>query len=143
MIVLYIALGALPFALGGLLNWYMVTMDGAFLLLGICSAFFLVLWGLLGFLLNWRHDQTKRIMLFLHLVPLLMLILVAVQELIIGSYWNSLVGIWSQYFYLPMMGIGFLLTGWAQSVFPAYVVCFLLMVGTAFVGASLRERRKQ
>ena len=45
MIGLYIALGALPFALGGLLNWYMLTHQGAFLLWSLGSVLFLLIWG--------------------------------------------------------------------------------------------------
>ena len=140
MIGLYIALGALPFALGGLLNWYMLTHQGAFLLWSLGSVLFLLIWGGLGFLLNWKHDQAKKVTLFLNLIPLIVLLLVAVQELILGAYWGSFIGIWSQHFYLPLMGLGFIFTGWSSSVFPAYVISFLLMVGTSFVGASLRER---
>ena len=143
MIVVFIAIGALPFVVGGMQNWYMLNNADTLLPYSLISLFFLFIWGCIAFLLNGRRQQTKIVVVFLNLIALLDLLLVGIQELILQHYWTSIVGTWSQYFYLPLLNLGFRLTNWSHIVFPAYAASFLLMLGVSFIGCKLREKAKR
>ena len=137
-------LGVLPFLVGGIQNWYMLTyvdsaVDSA-LPYGSISLVVLLLWGCIAFLLNYNCRRTKEIVVSLNFIAALDLLLIGIQELILHAYWMNLVGKWSQLFYLPMINLGFNLTNWSHSVFPAYVACFILMVAVSFVGCKLKEK---
>jgi len=132
-------LGALPFALGGILNWYLMNRMDAVLPYGAIGICFLLIWGGLGFLLNGK-GQTKKTVLFLNLVALLDLLLLGVQELILGKYWGNAIGTWSQLFYLPLVNLGARLTSWSHSMFAVYGVSFVLMVAVSLAGCKLRKK---
>lgn len=138
-----IIVGALPFVVGGIQNWYMRTYMDSILPYGMISVSFLIVWGCIGFLLNGNHQNTKRIVVFLNLIAVIDLLLIGAQELIFHAYWMNSIGMWSQLFYLPMVNLGFSLTIWSHSVFPANVVSFILMVAASFAGCNLRERMKK
>jgi len=143
MITLTITLGALPFIVGGLQNWYMLSHADSLLPYRLISVFFLLVWGCIAFVLKGNHQRTKEIVIFLNLIAALDLLLIGVQELIFHAYWMNSIGGWSQLFYLPMINLGFGLTNWSHSVFPAYVMSFALMVVASFVGCILREKLKK
>jgi len=138
-----IIVGALPFVVGGIQNWYMLTYMDSILPYGMISVFFLIVWGCAAFLLNGNHQNTKKIVVFLNLIAVIDLLLIGAQELIFHAYWMNSIGVWSQLFYLPMVNLGFSLTIWSHSVFPAYVVSFILMVAASFAGCNLREKLKK
>lgn len=138
-----IIVGALPFVVGGIQNWYMLTYMDSILPYGMISVFFLFVWGCVAFLLNGNHQNTKKIVVFLNLIAVIDLLLIGAQELIFHAYWMNSIGVWSQLFYLPMVNLGFSLTIWSHSVFPAYVVSFILMVAASFAGCNLREKLKK
>lgn len=143
MIFVFIALGALPFVVGGIQNWYMLTHADTLLPYSLISLSFLFVWGCIAFLLNGKHQHTKTVVVFLNLIALLDLLLVGVQELILHHYWMNSIGTCSQYFYLPVINLGFGLTSWIHSLFPAYAASFILMVAVSFVGCKLREKLKR
>ena len=143
MIFVFIAIGLLPFVVGGTQNWYMLTHADTLLPYSLISLCFLFVWGCIAFLLNGKHQRAKTVVVFLNLIALLDLLLVGVQELLLHRYWMNSIGTWSQYFYLPTINLGFSLTSWSHSVFPAYAASFILMVAVSFVGCKLREKLKR
>lgn len=139
-IILAFVLGAFPFLIGGIQNWYMLSYIDSILSYGFISLAVLLLWGCIAYLLNDRYQRTKAIVISLNLIAALDLLLLGIQELMLHSYWMNLVGKWTQLFYLPMINLGFNLTNWSHSVFTAYVACFVLMVVASFAGCKLKER---
>ncbi|MBS5118385.1 MAG: hypothetical protein KHZ10_10990 [Clostridium sp.] len=97
-------------------------------------------WGLLAFLMNGNGKRTKQIVIFLNLIAAFDLVLIGIQILVLHAYWLNGIGIWTQLFYLPVLNLGFCLTGWSHGVFPAYAAGFILMVGVTFAGCKLREK---
>lgn len=142
MKVVLLILGALPFAVGGAQNWYMLHTD-SLLPYGLMAVFFLFAWGGIAFLLNQAGKRTSQTVVFLNLIAALDLLLVGAQELIFHAYWMNDAGLWSQLFYLPLINLGFRLTSWSHGAFSAYAASFVLMVGAAFAGAKLREKGKK
>ena len=143
MIGILVMLGAVPFVVGGIQNWYMLTYMDSLLPYGLISVSFLLVWGCIAFHFNRNHQRTKEIVIFLNLIALLDLLLIGFQELIFHAYWMNSIGLWSQFFYLPMINLGFSLTTWSHSVFPAYVVSCILLVAASFAGCKLREKLKK
>ena len=143
MIFVFIAIGLLPFVVGGTQNWYMLTRADTLLPYSLISLCFLFVWSCIAFLLNGKHQRAKTVVVFLNLIALFDLLLVGVQELLLHRYWMNSIGTWSQYFYLPTINLGFSLTSWSHSVFPAYAASFILMVAVSFVGCKLREKLKR
>lgn len=139
LVVLFVVLGALPFAVGGIQNWYMLTYMDSALPFRLIPVLFLLVWGCIAFFLNGKRQTTKKIVICLNLIAAIDLMLLGAQELILHAYWLNVIGRYSQYFYLPMITLGFRLTKQFLHVFPAYAVSFILMVGASFIGCKLRE----
>lgn len=133
-------LGALPFAVGRIQDWYMSANLNSSLPYGVISLAFLSAWGLLAFLMNGNGKRTKQIVIFLNLIAAFDLVLIGIQILVLHAYWPNGIGIWTQLFYLPVLNLGFCLTSWSHGVFSAYAAGFILMVGVTFAGCKLREK---
>lgn len=103
---------------------------------------FLLLWGLLAFVCH-RPGKTdkKWTVACLNMVGALVVVLLFVQMLL-GQYWPNAVGMWTQMYFLPVLRIGFLLMPWFHRVFFAYLAGYLLMLLAAWVGCTLREKRR-
>lgn len=133
-------LGALPFAVGRIQDWYMSANLNSSLPYGVISLAFLSAWVLLAFLMNGNGKRTKQIVIFLNLIAAFDLVLIGIQILVLHAYWLNGIGIWTQLFYLPVLNLGFCLTNWSHGGFPAYAAGFILMVGVTFAGCKLREK---
>ena len=140
MSVILIVLGALPFVIGGILNWCMYNMPFN-LPYGALSVLLLFVWGGFAFLFKGTGQSTIKIVLFLNFIAAIDVILVGVQELILHAYWMNSVGLWTQFFYLPLLNLGFTLTSWSHTMFPVYAACFILLIVASVIGCKLRERR--
>lgn len=143
MTILLIVLGLLPFALGGLTNWLMVAnsymLPPALLL--VISLIALLFWAVLAYVTKKYIRDTKKVMLCLHVVPLIMLLLLGIQELLLHQYWTNFFGMLTQLYYLPLLRLGTILIGWlSASLFPIYCVAFLLMAVAAFAGCKLQRK---
>lgn len=137
--LLCIALGCLPFVLGGIMNWYMLTWPDTmppYLLIGIAM---LLLWAAIAYFMMKRiHNETK-VILSLNGAAVVVLLLLAVQEMVLQAYWMNFVGAWTQYFFLPVLRLGFTFTSWTPSMFFAYTAAFLLMLGASVIGCRLKK----
>ena len=143
--ILLAALGTLPMAGGWLMNWYMMQED-SLRRFDLISAGFLLLWGLLAFTACPWAKSAKEAVLLLHAVAALDLLLLAVQEIVLGAYWSNSMGLWSQLFFLPVLPFASTPTAWIGRIiggaplFLSYVIAFTLRVLIAWAGSSLRKR---
>lgn len=137
MRLLLILLGLLPFAIGGLMNWYIISQNAvpSFFLIALLV---LLIWGGIAF---WgrRRLEAAQVIFSLNLAPFLVLLLLAVQELVFHAYWFNPVGVWTQIFYLPLMSVSFTLTVWSHSSFTAYGTAFILLVAASLAGCKTAE----
>lgn len=140
--IFVLIIGALPFILGGLQNWFMLRYMDFPLPYALIAVLFLLLWGVVAFFIKKFHRSTAKTLFFLNFIAAADMILVAIQELFIHSYWMGPLGKWSQLFYLPLLNLGVRFTTWSHNVFAAYAVSFLLMLAASFVGCRLRDRAK-
>ena len=101
---------------------------------------FLLFWGLLAFLCNRKGAQTKQVVCFLNLLAALNLVLLGVQDVILGAYWSNFLGLITQVFYLPVLNLGAILTVWFSSVFVVYIASFILMVAASYAGCRIRQK---
>ncbi len=143
MVVILIALGLIPLALGGLLQW-ILSLNNFLLapaILIVISLVTLLIWGVLAYLIKPYIKSTTKIMLGMHVIPLLMLLLHGIQGPILHQYWPNFFGLLTQIYYLPLVHIGSLLTSWfGTTMFLICLVSFLLMVLTAFAGCKLNKK---
>ena len=66
-VIIAFVFGALPFLIGCIQNWYMLTYVDSVLPYGFISLAVLCLWGCIAFLLNDRSHSTKAIVISLSL----------------------------------------------------------------------------
>ena len=132
-----LGLGCLPFVCGGLMDWYMMQNEEARLPFFIIGVLFLVLWSAIAFLMLPHMENTKKTVRWLNAVGFVVLLLLLVQDLVVGAYWTNFLGRWTQYYYLPMLYIGFqLLNG---SLIGSYVISYALMVVVSVMGCNWRK----
>ena len=85
-VIIAFVFGALPFLIGCIQNWYMLTYVDSVLPYGFISLAVLCLWGCIAFLLNDRSHSTKAIVISLNLIASLDLLLLGIQELFLHAY---------------------------------------------------------
>ena len=139
-----IAAGFLPLVFGILMNGAILseafsTKPFPFFAAGLGT---LALWFLLGFLAaKWRFGKTAaQVMLLLSLPGAAMLLLVGIQELLLGQYWQNAAGAAGQIFFLPVINLGASLTLWSGRMFPAYCASFVLLCAAAWLGGKTGSR---
>lgn len=126
--------GLLPFFLGFYIDSRQLTPI-PFLL----SLLFLLIPACIAFLANRVVDSPKAVVTAINLAAGLDLLLVGIQELILGRYWAGWFGIATQLYYLPVLGLGFSLSPWMHTLFSAYLTGFLLMAASSYVGCRLQK----
>lgn len=140
MLVILVVLGFIPFALGSFMNWFMMTYSNTLPPLALVGIVTLLIWAAIAFLVKPYIKDTKKVIIGLNSVASVVLVLVGIQELLLHAYWQNLIGVWTQFYYLPLLNIGFRLTNWSHSVFSAYCAAFLLMVIATLLGCKLRRK---
>jgi len=134
-------LGLLPFAAGGLMNWFMLSHPDTLPPLLPIALGALIAWGLIAFLLRRRAGNGKALLLCLNLPALAVLILLGIQELVLHAYWPNAAGHWTQFFYLPLLHLSFRLMPWFHRLFPDYCFSFLLLAAASAIGSALRRKK--
>lgn len=138
--ILCVLLGCIPFALGGFMNWYMMEHMDVLPPYLLISAGMLVIWTVIAFGMKYWLKNSRKVIIGLNAVPFLVMILFGIQDLILGAYWMNFLGQWTQYFYLPLMNLGFKLTAWSSRMTSAVAVSFLLLVAASALGCKLEEK---
>lgn len=139
MKILLFVLGFLPFILGGFINRIMITYDTVLPPINLIGLIFLLFWGVVAHFAKPHLKSSKDVVIFLNAVAAFDLVLIGIQELVFRAYWFNVVGHWSQFFYLPLLGLGFTLTRWSSSMFISYCASFALMVIVSALGCKLRK----
>lgn len=133
-----VLLSLMPLGLGWLLNWYMTIHPETFPPLFIIGAAFLLVWGYISWRVNNKVLCTGPVMLIQNGFAAVALILLAIQS-IQGAYWEGLLGVGSQMFYMPMLYFGAVFFNWL-GVFGIYFACFALMLLASFIGCKIAEK---
>lgn len=138
MIGFLILLGLLPLGVGYLLNWHMMLHPDTFPPLFIVGAVFLIVWFIVSWNMNKKVLDTKVVLLFQNSGALLAMILLTIQALS-GGFWDNVMGILPQMFYMPMLYFSYCFFDW-MGLYGTYFVCFLLMVLVSFLGCRRAEK---
>ena len=126
--LLVLLMGCSPFLIGRLQDFVMMN---TFIPLTFISCLMLLLWGGFGMLSLSLMNDRKTALLLLNTPAAVVLLLILVQEWVVGAYWFNFVGTYTQMFYLPLISLGFRLTFWADTVVPAYIAAFILLILTS------------
>lgn len=134
--LLLLLVGLTPFLFGGLLNWASYAVDFV-LPWGWINLLFVLVWAAFAFLFARFAKSTAQTVILLNLPAFLVLVLLGCQLLVRQAYWSNWLGLWTQYFYLPLMRWGSVLTSWSHTVFPVYCCAFVLMIAASLLGSVL------
>ena len=132
-------LGLVPFLCGWLVN-ELILKPSPLGHLGYAVGF-LVLWFLLAYGFSRLVKSIPWAMVLLHLPAAVVLLLLGVQELILHAYWLNPVGLWTQFFYLPLINLATRLFPWSDRMLWIYCTSFLLLLATALLGCLARRHR--
>lgn len=107
--------GLLPFAAGYGIHWMMTAYPDVRLPYGLIGLIFLLIWGGIAFLAGSfaRRNPLAKIVC-MNGVALVVLVLLGIQELVLGAYFSNAAGIWTQLYYLPLLQLGFSLSSLEQ-----------------------------
>lgn len=137
--------GLTPFLIGYLLNLILLKLSSnvATISLIIGSVFFLY-WGLLGFAFSNFTSSKGYTLVICHLPALFVLLLILIQELINKQYWNNILGVATQYFYLPTIIVSSKITGLfsMSKMWETYIISFALMIVVFYLGCYIRDKVK-
>lgn len=137
--LLCIIIGLLPFAVGGWFNSYILS-NNPLPLHWYTDLGALFVWFLLALLLRFFVKGTKKVVIGMNLVAFVVLLLIGIQELILNRYWMNEIGRWTQYYYLPFIRLGFILTTWTPNMFFTYLASFLSMILSSAAGCWVKNK---
>lgn len=136
-----IILGFIPLGMGFIMNWLMMTFSETVLPYIFISAAFLVFWTWISYICSGLKGTKKASVCLLNLPLFLALAFNLYQEIVLGYYFNSLLGICTQFFYLPILNISYTITSWSGHLWTAYIAGFLLICLASFTGCILKKHR--
>ena len=135
-------LGFLPLSFGYLVNYGMMDYESFYRFLRLPGYALLGVWILFSFWGRKLLKSTKQTIMYLNAVACLVLLLIGIQELIFHAYWFNAIGLNTQYFYLSLMNISFMLIRWAaHTTFSAYCAAFLLLILASLLGCKIQQKR--
>lgn len=140
MCAILFLLGAVPFAVGYGMNAWMMEHSASVPSFGVIALIFLAAIMGISFFANSFVKSTKHVVVSFNLIAAAVLVLIGIQELILHQYWSNTVGVATQMFYLPLLNLGFQITFWSHTVFPAYFAAFLLMILASYLGCKLQSK---
>ena len=100
--------GFFPLLLGYLVNhltmtvWYYQFLPGVLMLIGIGV---LLLWAVIGAVAVKFFESRKETVILLNAIPALFMLLISFQTIFFERFWLNTVGVATQFFYLPLMGL--------------------------------------
>ncbi len=143
------AAGLIPFALGFGMNARMMANMDLVLPYRLIGAVWLLFWGLVGYGAKYFAGSARSSALLAHLIPGAVLLCLLYQELVLGRYWFNLLGVATQFYYLPLLNLAFglenflfaLTGGWVHRMWYSYLIAFGLMWAAFYLGSRLRAHR--
>ena len=136
-------LGLMPLAVGYLMNYVLMLLPFP---LFFGSLLPLLLWAWLSGRMADSSESALLQALLLNAFGLLMLLLVLLQELILGAYWENILGLFSQLFFLtglPLASVLFRSLTATTSLWPFYGASWLFLYLTSLAGILFYRRKKQ
>ncbi|MCL2564330.1 MAG: hypothetical protein FWE24_00770 [Defluviitaleaceae bacterium] len=106
--LILILAGLLPLLIGFLFNhlimtvWYYDHPAGVLIWLGLGM---FVIWFLMGMFSTKAAASGREALMLLNAAPFAAMVLVSIQTIIAGHFWGNIVGLSSQFFFIPFMGI--------------------------------------
>ena len=141
--LLLILFGFIPLAIGWVMNWLIMSFPNKVFPYALISIVFLALWALLGFIVFNFNETIKISLCLVHIPIFLALVLNLYQEIILGQYFGNLLGVCTQIFYLPILNISYTLTAWSARMWTAYIVGFVLITASFFVGYTIKSNTRK
>lgn len=141
-------LGLIPLVIGFIMNSWILDNPGSVLPFKLIGFIFLAFWVIVGFI-GFKFERTLlKSVVIAHLPALIMLLLIMYQEIILGQFWSNLLGMATQFYYLPLVNISasvvgvfsFLLSG-MKGLGSASLIALLLMFTAYYVGYYLNKYR--
>lgn len=134
-------IGIIPFMLGFLMNSWLIQNPNSILPFKLIGIIFLVFWILVGFI-TCKFEKTSYLSaVTIHLPAVLVLLLIMYQDMILGQFWPNMIGLATQFYYLPLTNISSFIFGGGLYVqmWTASVMAFLLMYGSYYLGCYLKK----
>ena len=143
-----ILLGFIPLVLGFIMNSWILENPDSVLPFKLIGFAFLAFWVIVGFF-GFKFEKTLvKSTLIAHIPALLALLLIMYQEIILGQFWSNLLGMATQFYYLPLVNISasvvgvfsFLLSG-MKGLGSASLIALLLMFAAYYLGYYFSKYR--
>ena len=134
--------GLLPFAAAYGMNWAVMEYPDVLLPYSLIALVFLLIWGGIAYVAGIQGVRIGPALICMNGVALAVLVLLGMQELVLGAYFHNAAGIWTQLYFLPLLRFGFRLTGWSSRILAADAAAFLLMVAASYLGLWLGKRQE-
>ena len=128
--------GFIPLGVGLIMNG--IILQDTMLPLTIIGIAFLMFWIFIGYKTHELEETPLLSSISIHLPAAFALIFVLFQEIVLGQYMNNIFGLLSQLFFLPLIRISSFFTFWTMGIWPIYIVSFLLMIWTYYLGIKLK-----
>lgn len=127
--------GIIPFFIGYGMNYLMLgpfaNMVLPYKLIGIA---FLIAWFFVG-RYSYKFVSSKKAATILgNSIAFIVLLLIIYQECILGQYWTTQVGLATQLYYLPLLGLALIFTRMFHTMPSLYIVAFLMMCIVFYLG---------
>lgn len=139
-----IGVGIIPLFLGFLLNWLMTILPITGFVSILLGLLLLLVWGYCSFKLSSPTQNFILQAFSMCAFGLLLLILVLCQEIIVGAYWNNVIGFATQMFFLPWISLAAFITGPFMNVirlWPMDMVIWISLFVISCVGCFLKRRK--
>lgn len=157
MIILLITLGLIPLLPGGIMYLLLVINDNQVsgTIHVIITLLTLILWGVPAYIAKRRTNSTAKTILLLHVIPLINLLLLGIQEFVLNHYWTNFLGTLTQIYIFPFARICGILNGrlaallhdpcggthwFGATVFATGLWAFLMMLAAAFIGCKINKK---
>ena len=139
MKLLVVGFSLLPFLFGWLINLAVMKIEfyPVFIISGVAL---LLLWAGIAYLTRPYCKSNKETILLLNTVAAVVLILLGIQDLILNAYLPNGIGIWTQFYYLPLLrAVSIFSKFFTSSVFVMYCIEFVLLITASTLGCKTRK----
>lgn len=141
-------LGFIPLALGFIMNSWMMKNQNSILPFKLIGVIFLLFWIFLGLKTSEFEETPVKSAIIGNSPAILMLLLIMFQEIILGRFLLNMVGIVSQFYFLPLInlsssivGVFLFLTPFPIEMWSSSLIAFLLMFGSYYFGGYLKRKQ--
>jgi len=135
-----VAVGLVPLALGAVLHAIVLARPDTIPPVFWIGVGFLLLWGVLGYLLCGWGDSKIEVTAYAHLIGGIFLLLILFQEIVLGHYLSNALGLVTQSYFLLLLNVSFWLAPWAGYVWAVNIVALVLMIGAFYLGCHIKKK---